>query len=152
MSCRQPFLAPRNASLRFAYRGVMVVKSRDYEGHKMPRSAGRARGENKKLDKDVELVKIHVFSERAHTRYTTIVTTSYAIFVGFVVVFYTLFFEKVYTLDVFIFGVTVLTGGTAYELYRVHQAYRKALKKTSDLIEAVKQGRELPKLEELLKS
>ncbi len=118
----------------------------------MPRSKGRARAENKNFDTDVELVKIHVFSERAHTRYTTIVTTSYAIFVGFVVVFYTLFFEKVYTLDIFILGVTVLTGGTAYEIYRVHQAYRKALKKISDLIEAVKQGKVLPKLEELVKS
>jgi hypothetical protein len=138
--------------LRFAYREVIVARSRKQEAHKMPRSTGRVGDENKEIDKDVELAKIHVFSERAHTRYTTIVSTSYAIFIGFVVVFYTLFFENVYTIDVFIIGVTVLTGGTAYEIYRVHQAYRKALKKTSDLIETVKQGKELPKLEELLKS
>jgi hypothetical protein len=116
----------------------------------MSEATSRGSAKAKKVDKDVELVKIHVFSERPHTRYTTIVTTSYAIFVGFVVVFYTLFFEHVYNLDVFVLGVTVLTGGTAYEIYRVHRAYRKALKKTSDLIEAVKKGRELPKLEELI--
>jgi hypothetical protein len=116
----------------------------------MSEATSRGSTKTEKVDKDIELVKIHVFSERAHTRYTTIATTSYAVFVGFVVVFYTLFFEHVYTLDVFILGVTVLTGGTAYEIYRVHQAYQKALKKTSDMIEAVKKGRELPKLEELI--
>jgi hypothetical protein len=118
----------------------------------MPTSTESARTENKNIDKDVELAKIHIFSERAHTRYTTVVPTSFAIFVGFVVVFYTLFFENVLTLDIFLVSVAILTGGTVYELYRVRRGYRKALKKASDMIEAVKQGKELPKLEELVNS
>ncbi len=142
----------RNANSRFTYRVVISVKSTVKEAKKMPGSMERKRAENNSPDKDVELTKIHIFSERAHTRYTTIFTTCYAVFVGFVVVFYTLFFEQVYTLDVFLFGVAVLTAGTALELYHVHRSYQEALRKTSDMIETVKKGKELPKLEELMRS
>jgi hypothetical protein len=118
----------------------------------MSRSTARKRAENKNLDKDVELVKIHVFSERVQARFTTVVSTSFAIFLGFTVVFYTLFFENVLNIEIFIISITVLTGGTVFELYRVHRGFRQEIKKISDLIEEVKKGKELPKLEELMKS
>ncbi|WXG44424.1 MAG: hypothetical protein WED04_10380 [Promethearchaeati archaeon SRVP18_Atabeyarchaeia-1] len=70
---------------------------------------------------------------------------------GFAVVFYTLYFENVLTLDKFLFSFAVLTGGTAYELCRVRRGYLRALKKLSEMIEAVKEGKELPKLEEMIK-
>jgi hypothetical protein len=44
-----------------------------------------------------------------------------------------------------------LLGKTIYERYLVGEAFIRDLKKTSELIEQVKAGRELPKLENLLK-
>lgn len=118
----------------------------------MSGATSKAHTETKKVDKDVELAKIHVFSERVQTRFTTVVSTSFAIFIGFTVVFYTLFFEKVLNVDIFIISITVLTGGTVLELYRVYRGFRKEVKKISDWIEEIKNGKELPKLEELVKS
>lgn len=80
------------------------------------------------------------------------VSTSFAIFLGFTVVFYTLFFENVLNTDIFIISITVLTFGTVFELYRVHRGFRKEIKRTSDLIEEVKKDKELPKPQDLMKS
>lgn len=107
------------------------------------------KGQN--MDQGIELLKIQVCSERAHAKYTTVVTTSFAIFIGFLVVLYTLLFQNVTPLYGFIVGVTTLTICTMYELYRVRRGFRKDIKKISDMIEAVKKGKQLPKLEQLLK-
>jgi tryptophan-rich sensory protein len=68
-------------------------------------------------DDSVELLKIQIFSERAHARLTTQVTNTYAIFVGFVVFFYTLFYEERDSPTGFIIGLTVFLAGTVYEIY-----------------------------------
>jgi hypothetical protein len=44
----------------------------------------------------------------------------------------------------------VLSGGTIYEIYRIRRSFRQELKRISDMIETVKEGKELPKLEELV--
>ncbi len=44
----------------------------------------------------------------------------------------------------------VLLGGTIYERYLVEKVFKKDLKKTSDLLEQVKAGKQLPSLENLL--
>ena len=105
----------------------------------------------KNIDKEVELAKIHILSERAHARYTTVVSTSFAIFIGFIVVFWTLLSERVLPLEDFYFGVIVLSAGTLFEVYRIRRGFKHEIMRISDLIETVKRGKELPKLEELLK-
>jgi hypothetical protein len=103
------------------------------------------------IDKDVELAKIHILSERAHARYTTVVSTSFAMFIGFIVVFWTLLSERVLPLESFYFGVIILSLGTLLEVYRTRLSFRQEIIRISEMIENVKKGKELPKLEELLR-
>jgi len=98
----------------------------------------------------VELLKIQIFSERAHQRLTTQVTNIYAIFIGFVVFFYTLFYENVIPLQGFTIGLTIFLAGTVYETYHVRQVFKRDVKKISGMIETVKEGKELPRLEDLV--
>ena len=101
-------------------------------------------------DNSIELLKIQIFSERAHQRLTTQVTNIYAIFIGFVVFFYTLFYENVIPLLGFIIGLTIFLAGTVYETYHVRQVFKRDVKKISGMIETVKEGKELPRLEDLV--
>ena len=103
-------------------------------------------------DNSIELLKIQIFSERAHSRLTTQVTNSYAIFIGFVAFFYTLFYENVMPLLGFTIGLTVFLAGTVYETYHVRQVFKRDVKKISGMIETVKEGKELPRLEDLIVS
>jgi len=98
----------------------------------------------------VELLKIQIFSERAHQRLTTQVTNIYAIFIGFVVFFYTLFYENVIPPLGFTIGLTIFLAGTIYETYHVRQVFKRDVKKISGMIETVKEGKELPRLEDLV--
>jgi hypothetical protein len=100
---------------------------------------------------DLELLKIQIFSERAHTRLTTQVTNTYAIFLGFVGFFYTLFYENVIPTFGFLFGFIVFLAGTLYETYHVRQVFKRDVEKISEMIEVVKKGQELPRLEDLLR-
>lgn len=101
-------------------------------------------------DNSIELLKIQIFSERAHQRLTTQVTNTYAIFIGFLVFFYTLFYENVIPLHGFIIGLSIFLAGTVYETYHVRQIFKRDIKKISGMIETVKEGKELPILEDLV--
>ena len=101
-------------------------------------------------DPSIELLKIQIFSERAHQRLTSQVTNTYAIFIGFVVFFYTLFYENVIPLLGFTIGLTIFLVGTVYETYHVRQVFKRDVKKISGMIETVKEGKKLPRLEDLV--
>jgi len=101
-------------------------------------------------DSSIELLKIQIFSERAHSRLTTQVTNTYAVFIGFLVFFYTLFYENVIPLFGFIIGLTIFLAGTVYETYHVRQVFKRDVKRISEMIEAVKNGKELPRLEDFV--
>lgn len=107
-------------------------------------------GRPRNLDTSIELLKIQIFSERAHQRLTSQVTNTYAIFIGFVVFFYTLFYENMIPLLGFIIGLSIFLAGTIYQTYHVHQVFKRDVKKISGMIETVKEGKELPKLEDLI--
>jgi hypothetical protein len=102
------------------------------------------------LDNSLELLKIQIFSERAHQRLTTQVTNTYAVFIGFVVFFYTLFYENVIPLLGFVLGLTIFMAGTVYETYHVRHVFRRDVKRISGMIETVKEGKELPRLEDMV--
>ena len=44
----------------------------------------------------------------------------------------------------------ILVAGTIYETYHVRQVFKSDIKKISDMIETVKKGKELAKLEDLV--
>jgi len=98
----------------------------------------------------LELLKIQIYSERAHSRLATQVTNTYAIFIGFIVFFYTLFYENVLPMFGFTIGLAIFVAGTIYETYHIRQVFKRDIKKISDMIETVKKGKELPKLEDLV--
>lgn len=101
-------------------------------------------------DGSVELLKIQIFSERAHSRLTSQITNTYAVLVGFVVLFYTLFYENVIPLMGFLIGLTVFLAGTVFEIYYARRIFRRDVKRISDMIEVVKTGKELPRLEDFV--
>jgi hypothetical protein len=98
----------------------------------------------------IELLKIQIFSERAHSRLTSQITNTYALLVGFVVLFYTLCYENVIPLTGFILGLMMFLAGTVYEIYHARQIFKRDVKRISDMIEAVKNGKELPRLEDFV--
>jgi len=102
------------------------------------------------LDSSIELLKIQIFSERAHSRLTSQITNTYALLVGFVVLFYTLFYENVIPLTGFIFGLIMFLAGTVYEIYHARRIFKRDVKRISDMIEAIRSGKELPRLEDFV--
>jgi predicted histidine transporter YuiF (NhaC family) len=104
----------------------------------------------KNYNNDLELLKIQIYSERAHSRLTSQVTNIYAIFIGFIAFFYTLFYENVLPIFGFTIGLAIFVIGTIYETYHIRQVFKRDIKKISDMIETVKKGKELPKLEDLV--
>lgn len=63
---------------------------------------------------------------------------------------FSFFLEKAIPLYTFALGASVLLAGTMYERYLVEKVFKRDLK-TSELIEQLKAGKELPSLENLLK-
>ncbi len=105
---------------------------------------------NRNPNRDIDLVKIQIFSERAHSRLTSQITNTYAIFIGFVVFFYTLFYENVVPIYGFSIGLAIFLAGTLLQTYHVRRVFKRDIKKISDMIETVKKGNQLPRLEELI--
>jgi hypothetical protein len=98
------------------------------------------------------MAKVHVFSENCHEKHSSAITNAYAFFLGIFIVLFSFLIEKSIPLYAFALGAAVLLGGTAYERYLVEQTFRKDIRRVSELIEQVKAGKELPTLENLLKS
>ncbi len=103
-----------------------------------------------RINVEIEISKIHVYSENCHEKHSSAITNAYAFFLGIFIVLFSFFFEKTIPLYAFVFGSFVLLGGTIFERYQVEKAFKKDLKKTSELLEQVKAGRPLPTLEKLL--
>jgi membrane protein implicated in regulation of membrane protease activity len=96
------------------------------------------------------LLKIQIYSDRAQQRLTTQIANMYAVFIGFVAFFYTLFYENVIPLFGFVMGLVIFLAGTVYQTYHVRSVFKRDVKKISIMIETVKEGKELPKLEDLV--
>jgi hypothetical protein len=102
-----------------------------------------AKTKDQPIKAEVEIARIHVFSENRHEKHTSAITNAYAFFLGIFIVLFSFFFEKAIPLYAFAFGSLVLLGGTIFERYLVEKAFKKDLKKTSDLLEQVKSGKPL---------
>jgi hypothetical protein len=102
------------------------------------------------INETIEMAKVHFFSENAHEKHTAAITNAYAFFLGIFIVLFTFLIESAIPLYAFTIGATVLLGGTVYERFLVEKAFKRDLRKTSELIEQVKAGKELPPLERML--
>ncbi len=111
---------------------------------------GKQKEPTRNHDNSLELLKIQIYSERAHQRLTTQITNSYAAFIAFVVFFYTLFYENVIPLFGFVLGLIIFLAGTVYQTIHVRLVFKRDVKKISDMMETVKEGKELPRLEDLV--
>lgn len=82
----------------------------------------------------VDILKVETYSERIHTRYSTTLSTSFAVFVGFIVILYTLLHDNLPGLGL---AVGVLTAGTLLEIYQIRKGYRRDYSKISAFIELI---------------
>jgi hypothetical protein len=102
------------------------------------------------IEKDIEVLKIQIFSEHIHTRFTTIISTSYGIVVAFSVLFFSLYYGNLFPLAGFAIAMIALLTGAGYQVYRIRQNYMKTLRDISQMVENIKEGKALPKLEDML--
>jgi hypothetical protein len=108
------------------------------------------KGKTPAINETIEMAKVHIFSENAHERHTAAITNAYAFFLGIFIVLLTFLIENAIPLYAFAIAAIVLLAGTVYERFLVEKAFRKDLQKTSELIEQVKAGKELPPLAKML--
>jgi len=104
----------------------------------------------KQPDSNIELMKIQIYSERCHARLASMLTFVFTLVLGFLVLFYTLFYEKAISPESWGLTVVGLVVALLIFLYFIYDGYEKELKKISKMMEDVKEGKELPTLEKLL--
>ena len=107
--------------------------------------------ESEKTVSNVELLKVQIFAEKCHANLTIKLSFEFGLLLAFSVVLYTLYSEKNFSLVQTGIGFVVLIFFCSIYIVSTVRGYNKELKKISDMIEIVKEGKELPKLEDLRK-
>jgi hypothetical protein len=106
-----------------------------------------------KSDKDFELVKVQIYSDRVHAFLSGGLTFAFVIF-GLVAIFYGIFFQgffenKYSLLYVGYLGIYVIIGlALAAVVYIVNQ-YNVRMRLVSKMLEDINQGKSLPPLNDL---
>jgi hypothetical protein len=106
-------------------------------------------------DKEIDLMKIQIFSEKLHT-YLTITYSFAFVVLGIVGIFLTLYYQAWSTynikgLYVGWVGVVVFSGITIFVMLMARSIYDKQENRISKMLEAVEKGKRLPPLDELHK-
>jgi len=101
------------------------------------------------MNKDVELLKVQVYAEKCHARYTLSMSLVFGFLFPFSVAFFVLFHERFLTLGEFCILFAVLYGACFLFLLHVKRGYKDEFKTISEMIEIINEGKELPSLEEL---
>jgi hypothetical protein len=102
-----------------------------------------------KIDKKIELIKIQIYSENVHRALNNRLALILAIFIAFIGLFYSSFYGKAITLEALFVGVTIVFLVLIPFVLETMRYSNRELQKISDMIEEVKQGKELPSLQEL---
>jgi hypothetical protein len=97
-------------------------------------------------DKDLELAKIELYSEHMHSRYMTMLPSMIAIYLAFVIAFWTFYFEGVLSIEGFFIALIVFSIPNFLGFYRFIRKFKRNMIKISDNLEKVKNGDPLPKL------
>jgi len=99
--------------------------------------------------REIDLVKVKIYSDHCHSRVTTSLSITFTIFIGLWILGCTLFFQRIILPEIWYFVIIVLTIFVVFFMGSILREYWKEFKYISDMIEEIKQGNELPKLEEL---
>jgi len=105
--------------------------------------------ERKEIVRDVDLLKVKIYSDRCHTRSTTFLSINFAICIGLWILGGTLFFEQMIPTEQWYLMAIILSIYIIFIIIYILETYKKEFKKISGMIEMIRQGNELPKLEEL---
>jgi len=106
----------------------------------------------KKTNIDIELMKIQIYSDQRHTKLTLLVSFVITFFVGFCVLYYTIFYTNLGNPNALIIwqvGITAVAISTFIFLVVILWYYVKDIKRISAMIEMVEEGKPLGKLEDL---
>jgi len=99
--------------------------------------------------RDADLLKVQIYSDHCLAKLTSLVSFVCALFIGCIILFYTLFYEHLFSPVEWEFSVILITSSAFILIYAIGRDYRKEFQNISDMIETIRQGKELPKLEEL---
>lgn len=106
-------------------------------------------GERKAIDKDAELLKVQIYAERCHTKFTLFVSLLFGILIAFAIALFTLLHERHISFLQFSASFLFVFGFCFLYVYYTMKDYKESFKEISHMIEKVKEGEELPKLENL---
>lgn len=104
-----------------------------------------------KENTNIELVKVQIYADSCHNVYTSSLAVPYAIFITFTAVLYTLLLQNIISWMIYYPVEAIIVMYVWYSTDRIRKRYKRKLEKISDMIENVKDRKELPKLDELLK-
>lgn len=99
--------------------------------------------------KDVNLLKIQIISEQCHAILTSKLSFIFGALIGFMVLFYTLYYNETFSPFVFWVSLSAVSVICFSYVWSIIKTYNRNMKKISVMIEKVKQGEELPPLEEI---
>jgi len=102
-----------------------------------------------KIDKEIELLKIKIYSENVRTALTNRLFLIFGIFIVSIVLFYYSYYGKIVSVETFFVSVTIVFLVLIPFILETIRYSNKELHKISNMIEEVKQGKELPTLKEL---
>ena len=106
--------------------------------------------ERRETLRDIDLLKVKVYADQRHAIFTLLTSFILAFFITVSVFLYTLFYQGLIFLDAWIGGLILVWCFTIVSLYVViNLVYKSDFKRISDMIEMIKQGKELPILEKL---
>ena len=102
--------------------------------------------ETNSIDKDIELMKIKLYSELVHSKFVAMFPTSIAIFLAFLIAIWTFFIEGIITDFGFLLALIVMCSTFFTGFSRFTQKHKKNLNKVSNYLEMVQRGESVPKL------
>ena len=95
------------------------------------------------------MAKIQIYAERCNTRINLIASFIFGVLIAFGVLFYTLYYDNVFTPLSFVIALSVLYAFCLYQIAKHFKDFKDDSNRISQMIEAVKEGKELPQLSEL---
>ena len=110
----------------------------------------------REIRRDVELLKIQFLSRRCHAVLTTNFSLAVGLLIGFGIALWTVQIENLGPTPmastlVWGFGTIMLVVSTFAMVIMILKDYNRSVQKISEMIEIVKEGKELPRLEKLRK-
>lgn len=112
----------------------------------MPEAPERKEGETVR---DIDLLKVKIYADHRRAHLTSLLSFISALCIGAWILWCTLFFQKVIRWEDWILSIIIIPAIHILSSSFIFREYRKEFKNISSIIETIRQGKQLPKLEEL---